>query len=116
MEKIKRFFTSELKEIDCQRKREYRKHGKSTKFFGLKKKFDLLYNKASKSHLRSNVESLLTTKPGRAYSTLKSMGARPGEDLDGTNFTLPEFKGMDLTPDQIADKIANFFAQISQQY
>ena len=62
------------------------------------------------------MESLLTTKPGRAYSILKSMGARPGEDLDGTNFTLPEFEGMDLTPDQIADKIANFFAQISQQY
>ena len=34
----KRFFTTELKEIDCQRKREYVKNRKSANFFALKEK------------------------------------------------------------------------------
>ena len=76
----------------------------------------MLYGKASKSFLKKNVETLLSTKSGRAYSTLKMLGARPGDDLDSANFSLPDFKGSDKTSNEIADEIADFFAQISQKF
>ena len=76
----KRFFTNELKVIDRQSKREYRKHGKSLKFFNLKENFRQLYKKASKGYLRKNVEELLNSKPGQAHNTLRKMGSRPLED------------------------------------
>ena len=61
----KRSFTTELKEIDRQRKREYVKNGKSSKFFALKEKFEELYSKAARGYLKKNVDSLLKTRPGR---------------------------------------------------
>ena len=112
----KSYFTSELKQLNRQMKREYAKHQKSHKYFALKEKFQQLHSKAAKDHLKRNVESLLKTKPGRAFSTLKRMGARPGEDIDGAEFQLPEFSGRDLTADQVADEIGNYFAAISQEF
>ena len=41
----KRFFTSELKQIDRQSKREFTKRGKTDKFFNLRQKLKLLYDK-----------------------------------------------------------------------
>merc|ERR1712030_297789 len=42
------------------------------------------------------------------------MGARPGEDLDSTAFTLLEFQGKE--DGAIAEEIGSFFAKISQEF
>ena len=88
----KKFMTGELKILDRQIKREYTKHGKSQKFLLMKETFKNLYKKESTRFLYKNVNSLLTTKPGRAYKILKTMGARIGEDTNSTNFNLPQFQ------------------------
>ena len=111
----KRFFTAELKQIDRQRKREYSRHGKTEKFFRLKERFCELYTKASKEDLKKNVDELIKSRPGLAHKTLKLMGARPGEDDDSTPIELPEFKDRDLTREEIAEEIGNYFVKRPDQ-
>ena len=44
------------------------------------------------------------------------MGARPGDSTDDLSFSLPNHQKEGLTDKQCADKIADFFASISQEY
>ena len=53
---------------------------------------------------------------GRAYSTLKKMGARPGDIMDNGSFTLINNLETNLTNEESVEKIANYFALISQEY
>ena len=110
-----RFFTSELKQVDGQMKREFGKRGKSKKIT-LKEHFNSMYQKAAKAHLRDNVDRLLKTKPGQAHNVLKKLGARPGEDVDGNDIQLSELMDRDLTAEQKANEIGNYFASISQEF
>ena len=106
------FFTSELKTLDRQKKREYRKNKKSQKYFCLKSKYDALYEKTSKQYFDNVIDKLLKAKPGQAYSLLSKLGARPGESDDTSSFTLPNHEG--FTIEQSADAIADYFADVSQ--
>ena len=45
----------------------------------------------------------------------KRIGARPGED-DSPTFTLPKHMEEDLTPEESAERIAEYFSKISQEY
>ena len=76
----------------------------------------MLHFKASKNYLRNNVEMLLNTQPGRASKILKVVVARPGEDVDALNFTLPQFNDTDKSKNEIADEVADYFAKISQGF
>ena len=58
----------------------------------------------------------MDTKPGRAYSTLKRLGAQPGDCTDANTFTLPGHLADNLTPQQSAERIAAHFADISGQF
>ena len=69
-----------------------------------------MYAKAAKAHLKKNVDHLLTSKPGLAHSVLKKLRARPSEDTDGNGFQLQEFMNRDLTCDQIANEIGDYFS------
>ena len=86
-----RFFSTELKQIDRQLKREFSKRGKTDKYFRLRTLYKEQYEKASKAYLRNNVDRLLNSKPGMAHSVLKYLGARPSEDSDMNFFQLSEF-------------------------
>ena len=44
------------------------------------------------------------------------MGAQPGDCIDSHTFTLPSHERESLTEEQSAERIANYFAQISQEY
>ena len=93
--------------------REYSSHGKSVKYFQLKKEFDKKYLKASKAYLERNVEELKNSNPGKAYRVFKRMSARPGES-EKNNVKLPVHG--DLSPSEIANRIAQHFSKISQEY
>ena len=58
----------------------------------------------------------MDTKPGRAYSTLKRLGAQPGDCTDANTFTLPGHLADNLTPQQSAERIAAHFADISGKF
>ena len=58
----------------------------------------------------------MDTQPGKAYCILKRLGAQPGETVDAGSFELPEHVSLGLTAQQSADRIAQKFADISQEY
>ena len=60
------------------------------------------------------MDSLKETNPSKAYSILKRMGAQPGECEESNTFTLPEHD--DLSVQEAADRIAEHFSKISQEF
>ena len=63
-----------------------------------------------------NVQMFVATKPGHAHKTLKLMGARPGDDDDTVVPELSEFRDRNLSKDQVADEVGDYFATISQEF
>ena len=87
--KDKEFITAELKKLDRRKKKEWRKNGKSEKYQRIKSEFDTKYKKAAAGFLKKCVSDMKTEKPGKAATTLKRMGAMPGDCEEGT-FTRAE--------------------------
>ena len=112
----KPFITAELKRLDRQKRREYQKRGKTLKYKSIKRKFDIKYREEAEKYLNRNLENIKQSKPGQIFSVLKRLGAQPGECPDSNTFSLPEHENLCLSPDQSAERIAEHFASISQQY
>ena len=112
----KTFMTKELKIIDRQRKREYTRNGKSQKYLDLSDKFCRKFKLAGKQFLQKNVDSIMAAKPGQAYKALKRMGAQPGDDAEDGGFELPEYVSQGLSAAECADRLAQAFANISQEF
>ena len=112
----KSWMNFELKKLDKLKKREYRKHGRSEKYVKLLAKFDEKYKIAAKDHLDKNVKSLKEENPGKAYAVLKKMGAQPGDCMEEGSFRLVEHIESNMTIAMSAEKIAEHFSSISQQY
>ena len=109
------FMTSELKSLKRKRMREYKKHGKSSKYLTLAKEFQTKYKKAAQNYIRKNVDSLKDADPGKAYSILKRMGAQPGDDFDEMNsFTLPQHENISVS--EAAELISEHFSKISREF
>ena len=114
--KDKKWIDFELKKLDRAKQREWCKRGKSEKYVKLKKDFDLKFQKAAETYLEKNVRDLKEADPGRAYATLKKMGAQPGDELDDGSFSLLEHLEANLTAKESVEKIAEHFTKISQEY
>ena len=111
-DKDKKWINAELKKVDRLKKRERCKNGKSDKYFQLKAKFDAMYKEAVEKH----VTELMNEGPGKAYATLKRMGAKPGDNLDDASFSILNHLEQNLTNKQSVDKLAEHFCKISQQF
>ena len=95
--KDKKWMNANFKKLDRQKKREWQKNGKSLKYLELKARFDSKYKEAASKYLDKNVRELMTSQPGKAYATLRQMGAQPGDDLDYLLFTLNEHQKVHCT-------------------
>jgi hypothetical protein len=73
------FITSELKKLQMYMKREYKKKGKSGKYNEMKIAYEKKFKKAAQDQLNKFVEDMMEESPGRAYSAMKKMWARPGD-------------------------------------
>ena len=62
------------------------------------------------------MNELKECRPGQAYSILKKMGAQPGDCTDSSTFTLPAHESENLSDEQSAERIGQYFAQISQEF
>ena len=111
----KPYITSDIKKISRQKMREYTKHGKTDKYFNLKYDLKNRLKNASSKFVNNSVEALKLTKPGQFYKMLKKLGAQPGECVDSV-FTLPAHEEKKLTSEQSAEKIAEHFASISNEF
>ena len=110
------FITSDIKYYDRRVKREYRKHGRSDKYLQLKEKYDRKFQNATSNYLQKNVTELKHSNPVKSYSILKRMGAPPGESNDEGSFTLLNHRELNLSTEESIEQIAQYFAQISQEY
>jgi hypothetical protein len=110
------FITSDIKYYDRRVKREYRKHGKSEKYLQLKVKYDRKFQTAAKNYMEKNVTELKLSNPGKSYSILKRMGAPPGSCNEEGTFTLQNHTEQNLSTEESIEQIAQYFAQISQEY
>ena len=106
----------ELKKLHRLRNREYIKRGQSVRYKTLLKEFEEKNKIAAAKYMNKNVDELINTNPGQAYSILKRMGAQPGDCTDSNTFTLPDHAVQNLTNEEAAEKIANHFAEISQNF
>lgn len=110
------FITSELKNLDRKKKREWRKHGRSNRYKVLQKEFKDKYKKAASDHLKKHVSDLKQSLPGRAYMTLKKMGAMPGDCEEPGTFTLGSHVRENLTNEDQLERISDYFVSISQEF
>ena len=112
----KPYITQELKVLDRQRRREYEKRGKSKRYLDLKVRYDRKMKSAAQDFLDKSVRALMESAPGKAYRILKRLGAQPGDRLDAGSFEIPEHTSLGLSAAQSADRIAQKFAEISQEF
>ena len=110
------FITSEFKRISRLKNREYLKHGKSEKYSKLKKEFDVKFKHEAKKYLDKNLEGLREANPGQVLNVLKKLGAKPGNCSDLETFSLPGYESENLSDQQAAERLADYFAAISSQF
>ena len=102
------FITSDIKYYDRRMKREYRKKGRSEKYYQLKEKYDRKFKNAAKNYLQKNVTDLKMSNPGKSYSILKRMGAPPGTCNDEGTFTLQNHSEQNLSTEESIEHIAQY--------
>ena len=112
----KPFITADLKKLDRLVKREYRKHFISDKYLRLKTEYDLKFKNAAVAYLEKNIRSLKEEESGKAYRSLKKLGAQPGDCSDEGSFNLISHVEENLNTEQSIERIAQYFAQISQVF
>ena len=110
------FITSDLKKLQCYLKREYKRKGKSQKYIYLKSAYDIKFKKAAQDQLNKYVEDMMYENPGKAYSALKRMGARPGDCENHGVFNVVSHQNENLSMEQSTERILKYFASISQEY
>ena len=108
----KKWMNPQLKNLNRKVKREFHLNRKSPKWKKLKNKFKKLKSKTVKSFYSEFVNDLKTGNPAKWYSMAKRLGAEQ-QHSDG-KLTVECLKGLD--DKQSAEKIAQHFSTISQQY
>ena len=112
----KPYITRELKVLDRHRKREYRKFGKSEKYLAINSRYEGKMAAAAQGFLEKNVRAIMASDPGKAYSILKRLGAQPGDTINAGCFEVKEHCDLGLSAAESADRIAEKFAEISQEF
>ena len=97
-------------------KKEYSKTGKTEKYYDFKLAYDTEFRKAAEDQLNKHVEDMMTQYPGRAYSALKRMGARPGDCENDGVFSIISHQNENLNIAQSNERIFQYFSKISQQF
>ena len=73
----KAWINSELKTLSRRKQREWLKNDK--KFDDLLSQFSTKYKAAAEKFMKRKIVGMKVSKPGQAYSVLKSTGAEPGD-------------------------------------
>jgi hypothetical protein len=82
----------------------------------LKDKYDKKLKNAASNYMQKHVTELKQSNPGKSYSILKRMGAPPGSCNEEGTFTLLNHSDQNLSTEESIEHIAQYFAQISQEY
>ena len=95
--------------------REYVRKGKSLKYLNLKQVYDAKYETEAKKYKKKIEDDVRNGDRASSYAALRKLGARPGEPSRNA-FSLPAHRENNLSASQSAEKIADHFATIIQEY
>ena len=109
------YMTEELKLLRRQRQRIYRKVGRAPKYIEVKTKFDLKLRQAAQKYNEKIKAEVLEGKRTSCYSALRKLGGG-GKNTGHASFTLPSHIEDDLSPQECADRFADYFSKISQEF
>ena len=108
----KKFMTPELKQLQRSVQREFYKNRKSTKWKNLKRKFKKLKKLIARKYYNDFVNDLKNTSPSKWYKMAKKIGAvNHSKDVE---LRVEALCG--LGDDESAERIAQHFSAISQEY
>ena len=96
-----------------QRQRVYRRSGKSPKYLQIKKEFDAALLKAAHNYKDKIIEEVIVGKRGSAYKAIKKLAENKTTDDD---FQIPAHVEANLSPQQCAESLADYFSLISQEF
>ena len=105
------WITHQLKKLDRKRKRIYSKERRSEKWAKLDKVFKDEVKKAKKNFYHKMIADLRKKKPSQWYSSLKRIS---GFDQNRQNVIIEEINH--LSDEKQAEKIADFFSSIPNEY
>ena len=106
------WMSPELKQIHRAKQREFFRHRKSPKYKELNKNFKKLERKTLKTFYSKFVSELKMTDPGKWYKMAKQIGAV--DKISGGEIQVQSLANMNNA--QCAQKVAEHFASISQEY
>ena len=111
----KPYITEELKSLRRQRQRAYRKGGKNAKYLEIKSKFDNKLKAEAEKYRLKILAEVAEGKRGNAYGALRKLEFGKNNEKS-KQFTLPSHAEQNLSTFQSAEKLADYFSQISQQF
>ena len=111
----KEWMTLEIQQLCRRKSREYMKNKKSIKFLEMQKQFLDLKLKNSKKYIEKEIEALRQSNPRQFYHRIKKIGERLGECKD-SGFTVPSHAEKNLSKEEEANKIAEYFSEISREF
>ena len=82
----------------------------------MKRAYNVKFKKAAQDQLNKHVEDMINEHPGKAYSALKKMGAKPGDCENQGIFNVISHQNENLSVEQSIARILKYFASISQEY
>ena len=111
----KPYFTEELRQIRRQRQRIYRKCGRSKKYLEMKQKFYQKLKREADKYVKKILSEVADGKRNNAYAALRKL--ETGESVSkSSNFTLPDHAEENLSDLQSAERLADYFSKISQEF
>ena len=109
------YFTEDLRKLKRQRQRVYRKCGRrSEKYVKLKQKFDLKKKREAIKYVDKINQEVVEGRRGSGYCAIRKLGNRPGDTGRRKEVVVPSYVDQRLSPLEAADRLATYFAQVSQ--
>ena len=110
----KPYFTEELKKIRRRRDRIYQKFGKNENYHEVQQMFQSKLKAEALKYKNKIVNEVREGKRGSGYSAIRALGDGPTEWHRKKQFVIPAFVEEGLTPQQSANRLADYFTAISQ--
>jgi hypothetical protein len=109
------YFTEELRQLKRQRLRAYTAYGsKSAQYERLRNTFNMKLEIEATKYRNKIENEVRAGKRGSGYQAIRKLGLKPGESWNRQELTLPAYIEENLTPQQSANRLADYFSAISQ--
>ena len=106
------WITQELKRLKRVRSQEFCRNGRSSRYFQLKNEFEVKQVDAVKKYTDKIIDEVRNGSKLSCYKALRKLGVRAG-DIKDDIFTLPEHIENNLSEQESAEKIPDYFSNIS---